>query len=62
MRELADEVYTGMSEAIEEVEKDLEYNPKQFLGITLYPDSILSIVTFVLTVVIALLQMKLDSM
>ena len=56
MREIAAEVYDGMSEAIEEVEKDLDYNPRKFLGIVLYPESLLSLVTFLLTIAFGLFQ------
>ena len=38
MKEIADEVYDGLSEAIDEVEKDLDYNPKKFFGIAFYPE------------------------
>ena len=40
MQELADKMYSALSEAIDEVEKDITYNPREFLGIALYPDSI----------------------
>ena len=54
MRELADKVYEGISEAIEEVDKDLDYNPRKFLGMVLYPESIISIVSFLATIAFGL--------
>lgn len=49
-------MYNGISEAIEEVEKDIEYNPRQFLGVALYPDSIWTLVTFLATIAFGLFQ------
>ena len=54
MRELADKVYEGISEAIEEVDKNLAYNPKKFLGMVLFPESIISIVSFLATIAFGL--------
>ena len=54
MREIASEVYDGMSEAIEEVDKDLDFNPREFLGLVLYPDSLISLVSFLLTLAFGL--------
>ena len=54
MREFADKVYEGISEAIEEVDKDLAYNPKKFLGMVLFPESIISIVSFLATIAFGL--------
>ena len=45
MLELANEVYDALTEAIDEVEKDITYNPREFLGFALYPDSIWGFVT-----------------
>ena len=59
MQELADQVYDRLSEAIDQVEKDLEFNPKKFLGIALYPDQLWSWVTFAATIAFGLLQSKL---
>ena len=56
MKDLADEVYDGISEAIEEVEKDLDYNAREFLGIELWPGSIVSVITFVGTIALGLAQ------
>ena len=40
MLENAGAAYDAITEAIDECEKDITYNPRQFLGVTLYPDSI----------------------
>ena len=50
MEELANQVLDGLSEAIEEVEKDLEFNPRKFLGIALYPEQLWSTLTFAATI------------
>ena len=54
MQEMAESVYECMTEAIDEVEKDITYNPREFLGIALYPDSIISLATFLGTTAFAL--------
>ena len=54
MRELADEVYNGLTEAIGVVNLDLTYNARKFLGIELWPESIWSLVTFLGTIAIGL--------
>ena len=51
MQELADKVYDGLSESIEELEKDVELNPRRFLGIALYPENLWS--SFVASATIA---------
>ena len=56
MRDLADEIYDGISGAIDEVEMDLNYNARKFLGIELWPDSIISVITFVGTIALGLAQ------
>ena len=56
MRELADEVYSGLTEAIGVVNLDLTYNARKFLGIELWPESIWSMVTFLGTIAIALAE------
>ena len=61
MLELANEVYDGISEAIEEVDKDLAYNPKKFLGFVLFPESIISIVSFLATLGFALFSQSMGS-
>ena len=35
-------MYEALSDAIDELEKDVELNPKKFLGIVLYPDRLWS--------------------
>ena len=42
MQEIAQNVYEGLSDAIDELEKDVELNPKKFLGIVLFPDRLWS--------------------
>ena len=54
MHSLACEVYDALTEAIDEVEKDITYNPRQFLGFPLYPDSIIGIATTLAGAVFAL--------
>ena len=49
MRELAVEVYDALTEAEDEVEKEVEFNPREFLGIVLYPESIFTWVTTLFT-------------
>ena len=56
MAELASETYDSLSEAIDEVEKDITYNPREFLGIPLYPDSIWGYVSLIATTGFALFQ------
>ena len=38
MLEIATGVYEALTDAIDELEKDVEMNPKKFLGIALYPE------------------------
>ena len=40
MREMANEVYDALTEAVDEVEKDTLFNPREFLGIVLQPEEI----------------------
>jgi len=54
MKEMANAVYDGIAEAIDEVEKDLTYNARKFLGFELWPESIMSLVTFVGTIAFGL--------
>ena len=56
MRELADEVYNGLTEAIGVVNLDLTYNARKFLGFELWPDTIWSVVTFLTTIAFGLAQ------
>ena len=56
MKELAAETYDSISEAIDEVEKDITFNPREFLGFALYPDSIWGWFSLVATTAFALFQ------
>lgn len=51
---MAQEVYDGIAEAIDEVEKDLTYNARKFLNFELWPESIWSLVTFLGTIALGL--------
>ena len=42
MKELAINTYEALTDAIDELEKDVDLNPKKFLGIALYPDQLWS--------------------
>ena len=55
MEDLANQVYERLSEAIDEVEKDLEFNPRKFLGIALYPEQLWSTFTFGATIAFGLI-------
>ena len=50
MKEEAQTVYDALSEAVDVIEKDLTFNPREFLGIVLYPESIYGWVTTLITV------------
>ena len=54
MKELAAEVYETLTEAIDEVEKDITYNPREYLGFALYPDNIWQVASLLGTTAIAL--------
>ena len=54
MQESAEKTYGALTDAIDEVEKDITYNPSEFLGFALYPDQIWSLVTFLGTTAFAL--------
>ena len=56
MIDKAENLLNTLSDAIDEVEKDITYNPREFLGIPLYPDSIWGFVSLLLTTALALLQ------
>ena len=56
MQEKGMEVFEGLSEAIEQLEKDLELNPKEFLGIPLYPGDLWSGFIFLITLGLGLAQ------
>ena len=61
MHELAGATYDGLCEAVDELEKDLELNPKKFLGIALDPAQLLSALTFTATAAFTIFQQKLTS-
>ena len=42
MKEMAETVYGSLADAVDELEKDLDLNPKRFLGIALFPDKLWS--------------------
>ena len=56
MTEIAERHLNSLSDAIDEVEKDITYNPREFLGVALYPDSIWSVLVLLLTTAVAMLQ------
>ena len=56
MVDRAEKTLGSLSDAIDEVEKDITYNPREFLGIPLYPDSIWGFVSLLVTTAIAFLQ------
>ena len=56
MQEEAEKVYDALTEAVDEIEKDITFNPREFLGVALYPDSIYGWASTLLTVGFALFQ------
>ena len=56
MKELAIEVYDALTEAVDEVEKEVEFNPREFLGIVFYPEDIFAWATTLFTLGLGLLQ------
>ena len=56
MQEEAEKVYDALTEAVDEIEKDITFNPREFLGVALYPDPIYGWVSTLLTVGFALFQ------
>ena len=60
MRELATNVYESLGNAVEELEKDIELNPKRFLGIPLYPENLWSWFSVIATIGFGLLQQQLQ--
>ena len=54
MQELVEQVYDSLTEAIDEMEKDITYNPREFLGVALWPDSIYSLITTLASLGLAL--------
>ena len=59
MKEMAETVYGSLGDAIDELEKDLDLNPKRFLGIALFPDKLWSWTVTLATLGIGLAQQKL---
>ena len=55
MKELANEVYDALTEAVDEVEKDVLFNPREFLGIVLQPEEIFAWATTLFTIALGLL-------
>ena len=60
MEDLAYKVYEGLADAIDEIEKDAELNPRTFLGFALYPDSLWSVLSFMLAIAFGMVQQKLQ--
>ena len=56
MQEKAEHVYDALNEAIDECEKDITYNPREFLGVALYPDSIYGWATTLFGLALTLFQ------
>ena len=56
MKELAIEVYDALTEAVDEVEKEVVFNPREFLGIVFYPEDIFAWTTTLFTLGLGLLQ------
>ena len=54
MQEYASAIYEQLGSAINELEQDLEYNPMQFFGITMWPDTVNSFVSSVVTLAFGL--------
>ena len=54
MQEYASAIYEQLGSAINELEQDLEYNPMQFFGITMWPDTVWSFVSSVVTLAFGL--------
>ena len=52
-------MYDSVSEAIEELEKDVEKNPKKFLGVALYPERLWSWFVTLATLAFGFLQSSL---
>ena len=56
MIEIATAVYEALTDAIDELEKDVEMNPQKFLGVALYPDKLWSWFLTLATLGFGLLQ------
>ena len=55
MKELANEVYDALTEAVDEGEKDVLFNPREFLGVVLQPEEIFAWATTLFTLALGLL-------
>ena len=60
MHEKALGIYDSMVWAMDEVDKDMQINPIEYLGIALYPSSLFQYAAFVSTLLFALLEQKLS--
>ena len=61
MQELAEKTYETLTDAIDQLILDLEYHPMKFLGkFALYPDTLNSVITTVLTLTFALFQSSVE--
>jgi hypothetical protein len=60
MLTMAQEAYEGIAEAIDELEKDMDYRPKKLLGFEMYPGRIYSLITTIATLSFGILQSRLD--
>ena len=57
MQELTEKTYETLQDAIEQLEQDLEFTPVKFIGIfALYPTTLTSVLTTILTLAFALFQ------
>ena len=56
MQNKAYEVYEGLNDAVEKLQADIEFNPRQFLGISLFPDELWSAFLFISAGAFGLLQ------
>ena len=59
MYEIGMKYFEALTEAIEELEKDLELNPLKFLGVPLYPGDLWSGFIFITTFAFGLVQSEL---
>ena len=59
MQEIAGTVYVCLGDALNELGKDVELNPKEFLGFALYPEQLWSWFVTLLTFGFAMAQKKL---
>lgn len=59
MQEMAETVYGCLTDAVDELEKDVELNPKRFLGIALYPEQLWSWFVTLLTLGFGMAQQRL---